>query len=208
MGNVTINCHSSIRIESRKILYFDPFKIKERTNDADIIFITHSHYDHFSIEDIDKVKKPGTVYVMPKSMLKDALSKGLKRDNIIPMEEDALSYIGDIEIQSVAAYNINKPFHPKEENWLGYVVKVDGTKYYIMGDTDETEEALNVECDTVLIPIGGKYTFDYKEAASFVNKLNPKVAIPTHYGDITGKATDGESFKELVNPTIEVKLVI
>ena len=208
MGNVTINCHSSIRIESKKILYFDPFKIKERTNDADIIFITHSHYDHFSIEDIDKVKKAGTVYVMPKSMLKEALNKGFKRDSIIPMEEDALFYMGDIEVQSVAAYNINKPFHPKKENWLGYVVKVDGIKYYIMGDTDETEEALNVDCDTVLIPIGGKYTFDYKEAAAFVNKLNPKAAIPTHYGDITGKATDGESFKELVNPTIEVKLII
>ncbi len=110
-------------------------------------------------------------------------------------------------MKPVPAYNNEKPFHPKENGWLGYILVLDGVRYYIAGDTDDTEDNRKVACDVAFIPIGGTYTMDTKEAADFVNAIRPKkVAVPIHYGTVVGEASDGEKFREMVSPDIQVEL--
>ena len=200
---IQVLCHSSIRINKEKIIYVDPFKITENYNDADIIMITHSHYDHYSESDIDKVKKEGTIIVIPNDLLEKVTEKGFKKENIITVEPNKEYKIQNIKIKTIPAYNINKKFHPKENNWVGYILEIKGTKYYIAGDTDITEDNTNVKCDIALIPVGGTYTMDYKEAANLANIIKPKIAIPIHYGDIVGTVKDAEMFVSLLENNIE-----
>ncbi len=195
LDSISINAHSSIRIASGKVLYFDPFHITAESHDADVIFVTHDHYDHFSPEDIAKIIKEDTVFVAPKStsgLIRETFS-GFDVTEVAP--GDAFSVAG-IEGEAVAAYNPAKKFHPKKEEWVGYVVTVDGLRHYICGDMDETEESRNVKCDVLLLPIGGTYTMDVPQAVELTAKLSPKYAVPTHYGDIVGKASDGSAFAE------------
>ena len=195
LDSISINAHSSIRIASGKVLYFDPFHIAAESHDADVIFVTHDHYDHFSPEDIAKIIKEDTVFVAPKStsaLIRETFS-GFDVTEVAP--GDTFSVAG-IEGEAVASYDPAKHFHPKKENWVGYVVEVDGLRHYICGDMDETEESLNVKCDVLLLPVGGTYTMDVPQAVELTGKLSPKYAIPTHYGDIVGKASDGSAFAE------------
>ena len=108
----------------------------------------------------------------------------------------------------MSAYNNNKRFHPKENNWVGYLIAIDGITYYIAGDTDITEENRQVKCDVAFVPIGGTYTMDYKEAAKLINEIKPKIAIPTHYASIVGTKEDGIKFAKLLEPEIEYKKFI
>ena len=101
-------------------------------------------------------------------------------------------------------YNILKPFHPKAAGWVGYILKINGKRIYIAGDTDATKEAKEVICDIALVPIGGTYTMDAKKAAELVNEINPEVVIPTHYGSIVGKLSDAKVFAANVKDTIKV----
>ena len=112
-----------------------------------------------------------------------------------------------IEFETVPAYNIGKPFHPKSAGWVGYIFKDGGTRIYVAGDTDATEEAANVKCDVALVPVGGTYTMNAKQAAELVNTIKPKVAIPVHYGGIVGSAKDGEKFASMLeNVQCEIKI--
>lgn len=199
---ITVNAQSSIRIEAEKIIYFDPFKIAAATNDADVIFITHDHPDHFSPEDIRKVQKTNTTFVIPKSM-ENTLKKAGYSDLILftPGEKAA---VHDIPVEAIPAYNIMKPFHKRANGWLGYIITVDGQRIYVAGDTDATSEAKAVSCDIAIIPIGGTFTMNHSQAAAFINELRPKTVIPTHYGSIVGSAGNGEAFRKLIQPDIEV----
>lgn len=195
LDRITVNAQSSIRIEGSKILYFDPFQVKEASHDADIIFITHEHYDHFEPESIGKVKKESSLLVAPESMKKKVLSSSVAaEEQCLFYGPDEVHKPGDIEIKTVPAYNKLKPFHPKGKRWLGYVVTMDNICYYISGDTDVNEDVRKVRCDVALIPIGGFYTMDGKQAAEYIADLKPRAVIPTHYGDIVGKKTDGMEF--------------
>ena len=203
VDNIKVNTQSSIRLELNKVLYFDPYKIENSINDADIIFITHSHYDHFDIDSINKIKNDNTIIVAPKSMKEDLKDINIK-DVIYMLPYDTIN-IDSINIKGIPSYNNGKPFHPKENNWLGYLVNYNNITYYIAGDTDKTEDNEKVRCDIALIPIGGHYTMDVKEAAELVNIINPKVVIPIHYGSIVGSLNDGNMLKkELENTKIEV----
>lgn len=200
---IEINCHSSIKIMKGIIIYIDPFRINEEKHDADLILITHDHYDHYSPEDINKIIKEDTIIVAPKTV-KELNNK----ENIIFVEPNKTYNIKGYKIVTIPAYNINKHFHPKENNWVGYIIEMEDLKYYIAGDTDITPENKKVECDVALIPIGGTYTMDYKEASELINIIRPKIAIPTHYGSIVGDITDGEKFEKLVDNTIDVQILI
>lgn len=200
---IEINCHSSIKITKGIIIYIDPFRINEEKHDADLILITHDHYDHYSPEDINKIIKEDTIIVAPKTV-KELNNK----ENIIFVEPNKTYNIKGYKIVTIPAYNINKHFHPKENNWVGYIIEMEDLKYYIAGDTDITPENKKVECDVALIPIGGTYTMDYKEASELINIIRPKIAIPTHYGSIVGDITDGEKFEKLVDNTIDVQILI
>ncbi|MBE5813000.1 MAG: MBL fold metallo-hydrolase [Clostridiales bacterium] len=194
--NIELLGHASIKIDK---IYFDPFQLTENYNDAEYIFITHSHYDHFSEEDILKVKSENSVIIITNDLYEKTLLLGFASDKIIVVEPNKTYNINGLEFATIPAYNINKPFHPKENNWVGYVLKYNDKTYYIPGDTDITEENKKVKCDIAFIPVGGTYTTDYKEGAEFANIIKPQVAIPIHYGSIVGTKEDGEKFKELLN---------
>lgn len=203
LENVQVLCHSSIRIAKEKVIYIDPFKINKDYNDADFIFITHDHYDHYSEEDIDKVKKDDTIIIAPESLLAKLLQNGYNKDNIITVEPNKEYIIQGIKFETIPAYNISKVFHLKENGWVGYVIEINGIRYYIAGDTDITEENKKIKCDVALVPVGGTYTMNHKEAAELVDEIKPKIAIPTHYGDIVGTNQDAMDFIKLLHQSIK-----
>ena len=147
LDNIELLCHSSIRVNKEKIIYIDPYKIEKNYNDADLIFITHDHYDHYSEEDIDKVKKEDTVIIAPEELLTKLLRKGFRQDYIITVEPNKEYMTEGIKFETIPAYNTNKQFHPKENEWVGYIIEIKGIRYYIAGDTDITEENKKVKCD-------------------------------------------------------------
>ena len=208
LESIEILCHSCIKFNKGEVIYFDPFKIEKNYNDADVIFITHDHYDHYSEEDIDKVIKEDTLIVAPEDLLTKLLKKGFERDNMVLVTPNQKYTVKGIEFQTIPAYNVNKQFHPKANEWVGYVLKIEGVTYYIAGDTDITEENKKVNCDVAFVPVGGTFTMDYKEAAELINEIKPKIAVPTHYGSIVGEKSDGISFSKLVSPEIEVEVLM
>lgn len=206
---IEVLCHSSIRIEAEnKIIYIDPFRIKNETKDADVIFITHSHYDHFSEEDILKIKKEQTMIVITNDLIEKTIELGFKEEKIIVVMPNNSYEVLDIEISTIPSYNINKMFHPKENNWVGYLINVEGKSIYISGDTDITEENKKVECNIALIAVGGTYTTDYKEAAELVNVIKPQIVIPMHYAELVGTKEDAAKFSKLVDLNIKVDIQI
>ena len=208
LDNIEVLCHSAIRINKRKIIYVDPFHLEKEYKDADIILITHSHYDHFSEEDIQKVKKDDTKIYITNDLFEKAKELGFNEDKIVVVNPNETYYEDDIEIRTIRAYNTNKQFHPKENNWVGYILKIQGITYYIAGDTDITEENRKVNCDVALVPVGGTYTMTAKEAATLVNEIKPKIAVPVHYGEIVGTKEDGQEFIKDLEEGIEGKILI
>ena len=202
---ITVNTQSSICIDGSKVLYFDPFQIREKSRKADIVLVTHSHYDHLDPESISNVSKSGTVYVAPASIEKEMRS-AVGEGELITVKPGDDVETGGVRIQAVPAYNRLKPFHPKRNQWVGYVVTMDGIRYYVAGDTDAVPELEKISCDIALVPIGGTYTMNAKEAAKLVNAIGPETAIPTHYGSIVGKKEDADTFREHVREDIAVEI--
>ena len=205
---IEVLCHSSIKINKEKVIYIDPFKIEKNYNDADIVFITHDHYDHYSEEDIDKVINENTIIIIPEELLTKLLRKGINKNAIITVEPNEKYMVQGIKFETIPAYNTNKTFHPKENGWVGYIIEIKGVRYYIAGDTDITEENRRVKCDVAFVPVGGTYTMDFKEAATLVNEIKPKMAIPIHYGDIVGTKQDAIDFSKLLHPEIKCEILI
>ena len=205
---IEVLCHSSIKINKEKVIYIDPFKIDKNYNDADMIFVTHDHYDHYSEEDIDKIKKEDTIIIAPEELLTKLLRKGFRKDSIITVEPNKKYMIQGMKFETIPAYNTNKQFHPKENGWVGYIIEIKGVRYYIAGDTDITEENRRVKCDVAFVPVGGTYTMDFKEAATLVIEIKPKMAIPIHYGDIVGTKQDAIDFSKLLHPEIKCEILI
>lgn len=208
LGNIEVLCHSSIKISKDKVIYIDPFKINKEYNDADYIFITHDHYDHFSIEDISKVIKDTTMIIMPENVCDKAIRAGIKQDKIVSVVPEDTYTVDGLSFGTVLAYNNDKDFHPKENNWVGYIIYINSDRYYIAGDTDMTDDNMKVKCDVAFVPVGGTYTMTYKEAAELVNNIKPKIAVPTHYGSIVGSREDADNFIKLLDKDIEPKILI
>lgn len=202
MDNIYVNTRSSIKITGTKTIYFDPLDIEGKPHDADVIFVTHEHYDHFSVDDIKKVLKEDTQIIVPLGMMDMIREKKLPIQSFHGMLPGQMESCAGVKCHGIPAYNIDKPFHPKSNNWLGYLIEMDGKTYYAMGDTDVTPEVATVNADVVFIPIGGKYTMDAIQAAEFINKKQPELVIPIHYGD----HSVGELFKKVLRPGIEVQL--
>ena len=203
MKDIEVLVHSAIRIaKGGYVIYIDPFNIDENYNDADFVFITHSHYDHYSKEDLSKVINSKTIIIASEDIKEEGFF------NVIPNKEYE---IAGLKFFTVRAYNKEKEFHPKENNWVGYVINIENILYYIAGDTDGLEENENLKVDIAFVPVGGKYTMDYLEAADFINKLKPKIVIPTHYGSIVGSKEEGLKFKEKLeslNKDTKVKIML
>ena len=192
--------HASIKLSGDKVIYFDPYDIDTEYHDADYIFITHDHYDHYDEKSIEKVRKDSTKIVVP-LCLKD-------REHHLLVEGYRMYEIDGIKFQSIHAYNLNKPFHPSEKMYVGYNILLEDKYYYIMGDTDRTPEVDVVKTNVCFVPIGGTYTMDVHEAIDYINDLKPEIAIPIHYGSIVGDIKLGEEFKNGVDSSIKVELKI
>ena len=192
--------HSSIRIAGKTVVYIDPWQIAGEPHDADLILVTHDHHDHYSPEDIAKLSKETTVLVVPASMANQAPEGAC---TVVPGEK--YTFCG-LDVETVAAYNIGRPFHAKEREYVGYIVTAEGVRYFIAGDTDRNPENETVRCDVAFLPCGGKYTMDAAQAAELINLIHPAVAVPTHYGTVTDSADAAEKFRELVQSDILVEI--
>lgn len=205
---IRVNAHSSVRVElGGKVLYVDPFSLREEPHDADLIFLTHEHYDHFSPEDIARVDKPDTVFILPASMA-DKAAPVVGPRQVLSVEPGQQGEIGGVRFEAVPAYNLHKPFHPRSKGWVGYVLEAEGLRIYVAGDTDATPEAAAVRCDAALLPIGGTYTMNPQKAAALVNEMRPGLVIPTHYGSVVGSPKDFSRFAAEVAEGIRVVRVI
>lgn len=181
--------HASFRIDgSQSVVYIDPWKLKSAMP-ADIVCITHSHYDHLSEEDVAKIRKSSTVIVGPPDCAA-GFGKAFK-----PIGPGQSLDVGDVKIEAVPAYNVDKNFHPKKNNWVGYVITIDGFRIYHTGDSDLIPEMAGIQADAALVPVGGTYTMTVNQAVDAVKKINPKVAVPMHCGDIVGSLSDRQAFK-------------
>jgi len=191
--------HDSFKISGEKIIYTDPYKIKKEDK-ADIILITHPHYDHCSPDDVRKIQGEDTIIVTTP----DCASK-LSGDIKTVMPGDSIEAKG-IKIEAVPAYNINKQFHPKANKWVGFIFTANSKRIYLAGDTDKIPEMANLnDVDIALLPVSGTYVMTAEEAAEATNLIKPKLAVPMHYGaGVVGTKADAEKFKELCSCNVEI----
>jgi len=189
--------HDGFRIDASKIIYFDPFQISGGPI-ADIILVSHEHFDHCSLDDIRKIQGSNTVIVTEK----DSASK-LSGNVRIVKPGDKIEVNG-VRIEAIPAYNVGKDFHPKANGWLGFIVEIDGVKVYHAGDTDFIPEMKDIDVDIALIPVSGVYVMTSDQAVEAAKAINPKLAIPMHYGAIVGDEKDALNFKEALEGIIDV----
>jgi L-ascorbate metabolism protein UlaG (beta-lactamase superfamily) len=191
--------HASFKIcHEENVIYIDPWKLKESPHDATLVLVSHSHYDHYSAKDIAKVAGPDTKLIAPADVVGEhgngqAIKPGQKIE------------VGDVSVSSVAAYNPVKQFHQKRNDWVGFVIEVGSKRIYYAGDTDIINEMKALKnIDVALLPVGGTYTMNAKEAAEAAGYIKPKQAIPYHWGDIVGSQGDAEKFAEMAQCEVTV----
>ena len=209
VDNIKLISQSALRIKNNdKIIYFDPYLLNNKyKNDADYIFITHSHYDHYSPDDILSIKKDNTKIVIPYDLENEVYSLEFNTNNILLVKPNKDYQMDNIKFSTVSAYNINKDFHKKEYNWVGYIINLDKV-IYIAGDTDNIDEIRNIKCDIACVPIGGVYTMNVEEAVELVKSIKPKICIPIHYKTIVGTVDDAYEFKRLLEGITDVKILM
>ena len=210
VGNMLENLrwlgHSAFRIDGAKTVYFDPFRINAGSKKADLVFVSHEHYDHCSPDDIKLIAAKDTVIVCDKASEKK-LKGAIKCKEVKGVSAGDKFDIEGIRVEVVPAYNINKKYHPKGAGYVGYIVTLNGVRFYHAGDTDLVPEMKDLKCDVALLPISGTYVMTADEAAKAALLIKPKVAIPMHYGEIIGTEEDANRFAELLKGKIEVKIM-
>lgn len=189
--------HDGFRIDTGKVIYFDPYEI-EGGPKADLILISHDHFDHCSPEDVAKIRDSHTVIVTEKGS-----AEKLTGDVRVLKPGETLS-VDDVKIQAVPSYNTDKDFHPEKNKWLGFIVEIEGVKVYHAGDTDFIPEMKDFEVDIALLPVSGTYVMRADQAVQAALAINPKLAIPMHYGAIVGDEQDAISFKAALKGKIQV----
>ena len=195
--------HSGFLIKNSKVIYIDPYNISENPEKADIVLLTHSHYDHCSVADLRKIVKKGTKILMPADC-QSKIARFEEGIDIKIVEPGKEFNLGDLRITTIASYNIDKSFHPKDEGWVGYILVNGNVVLYHAGDTDVIPEMSKLtgykqkgKEFVALLPIGGRFTMSFEEAFEAVKKIKPDLAIPMHYGSIVGSEDDAKEFIEM-----------
>jgi L-ascorbate metabolism protein UlaG (beta-lactamase superfamily) len=183
-----------------KLIAIDPFQIDIEIP-ADMICITHSHYDHCSVPDINKIKKDSTVFITEPSSV-EKLSGDVRT-----MQPGESVTVENIRIEAVPAYNTNKDFHPRENNWLGFIITINNQRIYHTGDTDLIPEMDQISADIALLPVSGTYVMTAEEAVEAAKRIKPSVAVPMHYDAIVGSGDDAMNFKNALNGIVEVAIL-
>ena len=192
--------HDGFLIDASKKIYFDPYQI-EGGPTADIICISHEHFDHCSPEDVAKIQGPDTVIVTERQ------SEGKLSGDIRVMKPGDALEVDGVTIRAVVSYNTHKDFHPRNNGWLGFIVEIDGVSIYHAGDTDFIPEMKDIEVDIALLPVSGTYVMTADEAVKAALAIQPKLAIPMHYGAIVGDESDAETFKAALDGKVDVLIL-
>ncbi|TAM84766.1 MAG: MBL fold metallo-hydrolase [Acidobacteria bacterium] len=201
--------HDTFRIAGSKVIYTDPFKVSKEDK-ADIILLSHEHFDHLSVEDLNRVCTPETTIVASSSCKAGLQKVKVKEKHFI--EPGMKLNVNHIAIEAVPAYNVNKfrepgkLFHPKDLKGVGFVFKMDETRVYHAGDTDFIPEMKSIQCDIALLPVSGTYVMTVEEAAKAAQTINPRIAVPMHYAAIVGSDDDAKKFKQIVT-NCEVQII-
>ena len=202
--NIKINTHSSIQIED---VAFDPYDIKDTNFKAKYVCITHTHFDHLDINSIKNIADENTIIIATLDA-KEPLEKNFKNKIVYVKPNEVLNF-ENLTIETFASYNINKQFHPKSNNWVGYKLTKDGKTYAVVGDADATPELENLKnIDVLFLPIGGTYTMNSIEAAELANKIEPKLVIPMHYGSVVGSKDDETEFINNLDNNIKYEILL
>ena len=191
--------HASFMLQGERRVYIDPWELPEGAPPADIVLVSHPHYDHCSPADLARVAGLDTVVVTTADAAPQL--EGYQQVILAPGAE---ATVKGVRIEGVAAYNLNKPFHPEDKRWLGFVVTLGGRRIYYAGDTDATEEMAGVRADVALVPVGGKYTMEAEQAAAAVDEIRPAVAVPYHWGKIVGSKDSALLFETLCRVRVAV----
>ncbi len=196
--------HASFLLKNDKVIYIDPYEVTSGPK-ADVMLITHNHFDHCSPKDISRLLKSSTKVVAPRSC-----REKVPKVEFLEVRPGDKIKLDDIGIEAVPAYNVKRErlkFHPRRSGYVGYILELpDGTRLYHAGDTDLIPEMKDLRVDIALVPVSGTYVMNAFEAAEAVGLIRPKVAVPMHYGSIVGSKTDAEKFRELVR-SCEVKIL-
>ncbi|HEX4920464.1 MAG TPA: MBL fold metallo-hydrolase [Candidatus Bathyarchaeia archaeon] len=200
--------HDSFLVKDGKTVIIDPFKLRSSPGKADILLISHEHFDHLSLEDIKKVVSNDTTVVTIAAAKKELGSVKVKEVKSVKPGDNVK--IGDVSIEVVPAYNLNKfrepgkVFHPKDDGKVGFIIGMKGMRIYHAGDTDVIPEMKGLKPDVALLPVSGTYVMTADEAAEAARMLQPKLAIPMHYGAIVGSEKDAEKFKQLASCEVHI----
>ena len=189
--------HDGFRIDSEKTIYFDPYQIESGPR-ADLIFISHDHFDHCSPEDVAKIQGPETTIVTEKD------SAGKLTGDVRVLKPGETLNLDGVKIQGVPSYNTDKDFHPRKNAWLGFVVEVAGIRIYHAGDTDFIPEMKDLRVDIALLPVSGTYVMTADQAVKAALAIKPELAIPMHYGAIVGSNQDALAFKNALKGKVDV----
>jgi len=201
--------HDGFKLKKDKVMYVDPFKLGAKPEAADFVFVTHEHFDHLSVDDLKKVVTPATTVITIAACEKAV--KGLKPKGVRVVSAGDRLTVDGVNVEVLPSYNTNKfrspgnPFHPKADGKVGFVLGIGNVRIYHAGDTDEIPEMAGVKgVDVVLLPVSGTYVMTAEEAVKACNAIQPKLAIPMHYGAIVGSAADAEAFRKGVKCRVEV----